>query len=406
MLQLMQKKSLIYTTLFIVTNRVFTMANILVTFHTSVNAGYAMSVLERVFFDVCQDICGSQGSVFFSFNGPLTSAPKSLPEGFTHYTQIDYSDNGTFESAGKFIEQNNIQYALCFDVQPHSPICKMLRTHGVKKIVSYWGASMSSKKSMLVLLLKKLDVWLQKYKPDHFIFESAAMQFLAVNGRGIPLKHTSIIHTGIDPNKYTPTYADKHYLLKEFSIPENAKIVFYSGHMEKRKGVDVIIESAIELVDREHIPDLYFLICGNRPGEEIPFQERLKDFSAFNKVIFGGYRKDLHLIMPNCTIGVVASTGWDSFPMSTLEMAASGLPIVVSRLQGLVETVSDGETGYLFEPGNSQELSEKIKFLINNTEECDRFSKNARERILKGYTLDHQKRNLISCLQSGWDLAH
>jgi len=380
------------------------MPNILVAFHTSVNAGYAMSVLEKVFFDVSKDISGAEGKVFFSFNGPLTAAPKSLPEGFSDFFRIDYNDNNTFLPAGKIIRDNNIEFALCFDVQPHSPICKMLRDQGVKKIVSYWGASMSSKKSALVLLLKKIEVWLQKNKPDHFIFESRAMQYLAVNGRGILQKNTSVIPTGIDPVKYSPKNQNERYLSEEFSIPENAKVVFYSGHMEKRKGVDVIIESAIKLVDEKKITDIYFLICGNRPGEEIPYQERLKNHSALNRVIFGGYRKDLHLIMPNCTLGVVASTGWDSFPMSTLEMAAAGLPLVVSRLQGLVETLADGKTGYLFEPGNSAELAEKISFLLDHPEVCSSFSKNARARMLDGYTLEHQRKNLTDCLRSSWSI--
>jgi glycosyltransferase involved in cell wall biosynthesis len=373
---------------------------ILVLFHSSVKAGFAMSALEKTFFEVCAGITENENHVFFSFNGEITTVPTSLPEKFSNIIRLDYQDNGTFESAGNYIRNNQIDYALCFDVQPHARICSMLRQNGIKKIVSYWGAPMSGEKPLPILILKKIELLFRRDKPDHFIFESEAMRRLSVHGRGIKKSMTSVIPTGIDETKFNPENASRDYLHNSFGIPANAKVVFYSGHMEKRKGVDVIIQSAIELIDNRDLSDVYFIICGNRPGEDVPFLESLKNHKAMNHVIFGGYRKDLHLIMPNCTLGVVASTGWDSFPMSTLEMAASGLPIVVSKLQGLVETLEDGVTGYTFEPGNHVELADKIQHLLANESTHEVFAKNARKRILNGYTRKHQINKLVECLNS------
>jgi glycosyltransferase involved in cell wall biosynthesis len=220
------------------------------------------------------------------------------------------------------------------------------------------------------------------------------MQNFAINGRGIREDNTCVIPTGIDANRFKPNPNAKPYLEKEFSIPTNNKVAFYSGHMEERKGVKVIIEAAIELIDKRNQHDIYFLICGNRPGEEIPFQEMLANTKAKSKVVFGGYRNDLDQIMSGCDVGLLASTGWDSFPMSTLEMASCGLPLVVSSLQGLVETIEDQKTGYLFEPGNSVEMANKIQLIINNETLGKQFSKAGRERILNGYTVEHQKANL------------
>lgn len=378
---------------------------ILIVFHTSSNAGYAMTALEKTFFSVCSAITGDPLQVHFSFTDISSGKPKSLPEGFDRFIELNYHDNGTYEHTKTYIEKNNIKYVLCFDVQPRAKLCGFLRRCGIEKIVSYWGSTISSKNSPIKLLLKKIDVRLSRSKPDLFIFESEAMRELAVEGRGINANHTVVIPTGVDTSRFKPNPESFNYVRSEFGIPSNSMIAFYSGHMEERKGVKVIVEAAIYL--SQHRPDiqLYFLICGNRPGEEFEFKKLLANTPARDRVIFGGYRTDLPLIMPGCSIGIVASTGWDSFPMSTLEMAASGLPIVVSRLQGLVETLDDGVTGYTFEPGNSFALSEKILQIIDRSDRSEEFSKNALTRINNHFTLKIQSDRLRSQLSSTFNIS-
>ncbi|WP_323813280.1 glycosyltransferase family 4 protein [Cellvibrio sp. NN19] len=373
---------------------------ILIVFHTSSNAGYAMTALEKMFFNVCSAITKDPSHVHFSFTDISSGRPKSLPEDFDRFIRLDHQDKGTFKCAKTYILKNNIKYVLCFDVQPRAKICSFLRSCGIEKIVSYWGSTISSINPPLKLFLKKLDVILARAKPDLFIFESEAMRELAIQGRGISAQRTTVIPTGVDTSKFEPTEESDIYVRNTFGIPPHAKIAFYSGHMEERKGVKVIIEAAIHLA--KHRPELpiYFLICGNRPGEEIKFMTMLGNSPVRNKVIFGGYRNDLALIMPGCTVGIVASTGWDSFPMSTLEMAASGLPIVVSHLQGLVETLDEGNTGYTFEPGNSLALSEKITKIADDNELHERLSKNAISRINRSFTVQVQFDRLYNQLSS------
>lgn len=63
---------------------------------------------------------------------------------------------------------------------------------------------------------------------------------------------------------------------------------------------------------------------------------------------------------------MIASTGRDSFMMSSLEIAACGLLLLVSGLQGLSETVDEGKTGFKFRPGDFKELCENINALLDN----------------------------------------
>lgn len=372
------------------------MSGFLVVFHTPSNAGYAMTPLERMFYQVACDCTGNARDVHFAFKDLRTGPPVSLPVGFSNLIALDKegSPGPQFESAESYIRKHGIDTALCFDLQPRAPVCRMLRNAGVKTLISYWGSTISGLNTGLKLFLKRVEVRLGRHKPDLFIFESEAMRRYAVWGRGIGAGRTCVVPTGVDTDRFAPNSAAAGYVRQAFGIPIDHKIAFYSGHMEARKGVRVIIEAAIELVDRRSDDRITFVLCGNRPGEAQPFLDLLKDTRAASNVVFGGYRDDLHRVIPGCDVGIIASTGWDSFPMSSLEMAACGLPLLVSALQGLVETVEEGVTGFLFEPGNSRQLADRIAQLTSDRELMHALSRAARKRIVSGFTLEHQRKRL------------
>lgn len=376
------------------------MSGMLVLFHTPSNAGYAMLPLEKMFFQVACELFYGQKNVYFGFRDLDKGMPTSLPDQFNNVIAIDPSKpNGpAFTLAAKYVKDNGITAALCFDLQPRSPLSDMLRDAGVQHVFSYWGSTISSENHGVKLFLKRLDVALAKNKPDLFIFESEGMRHLAVYGRGIKKTDTCVIPTGVDTSRFAPDKEGRAYVQQCFGISEGKTIAFYSGHMEARKGVRVIIEAAIKIVDGLGLDHFYFLICGNRPGEEQIFLDMLKGKKAAKNVIFAGYRNDLDKIIPGCDVGLIASTGWDSFPMSSLEMASCGLPLLVSSLQGLAETIENKKTGFLFEPGDSDELAKKLLHLDNDKHLMKRFSKNARSRILNGYSIEHQRVNLFNQL--------
>jgi glycosyltransferase involved in cell wall biosynthesis len=61
-------------------------------------------------------------------------------------------------------------------------------------------------------------------------------------------------------------------------------------------------------------------------------------------------------------------------------MAASGLPVSGSRLQGLPEVVLDQETGLLFGPGNPKALADHIETLLERPQQATEYGRRGRER--------------------------
>jgi len=65
------------------------------------------------------------------------------------------------------------------------------------------------------------------------------------------------------------------------------------------------------------------------------------------------------------------------------------LPIVSSNVFGIPEQITDGKHGILIEPGDSEVLSEKIQYLMENPDFAGRIAKNALDRITHEMTLEN-----------------
>ena len=87
---------------------------------------------------------------------------------------------------------------------------------------------------------------------------------------------------------------------------------------------------------------------------------------------------------------MIMSTGWDSFPRTGMEVQASGLPLIVSDLRGIRESVQDGVTGLILKAGDADALANAMGRLLEDRAWRDRLSRQARLRIEQGFTLNKQ----------------
>lgn len=365
-------------------------SQILLMFHCQQFTGYAIGVLEQVFYDAAKEAGFSDESIYWSFSKLVDSTGIRTIE--CEYKNLEHAKN-----LDQFLSTHQVKIALAFDLGFPAEIITVLKQHKVK-IISYWGASMSSLNSGIKLLAKKIEWAIRTNKPNYFIFESIAMQRTATHGRGVPKDKTAVVTLGVDTEKFYPAYENYFYAHEQLSIPKEKKLIFYSGHMEERKGVHVIIQAAINIFNETPDYPIHFVICGNKAGEETHFLETLKNSPAEQKVTFAGYRTDISDLMRSSSLGVIASTGWDSFTMSSVEMMSSGLPLIVSKLQGLAETIEDRKNGFLIAPGNANELASRIKELINNNSLRNQFSSASRDRVMSHFSRQLQVQALASII--------
>lgn len=377
------------------------MKSILVLLHCGSNTGYAIGPLERTFFDMATQLCdGDIARVHFAYPSMANGPSPTLPADFAQYTLIDTrsTDPEHHRKVARYISGHDIDTMFGFDQPVARPIYRHLRRAGVKNFISYWGAPMSSMNNRVVRLVKRMGVALHRSGPDHYIFESRGMAELAIKGRGIPSGRVSVVPLGVDCDRYRPDQKDARYAYESVGIPKKRLIFFYSGHMEPRKGVAVIMRAANHLSESRKTDDWHLLLCGNKGDESSQYERMLTD-RAREHVTFAGYRSDLEVLYRSCYAALIMSTGWDSFPRSGMEVQASGLPLIVSDLRGIRESVRDGVTGLILKAGDAQALASAMSRLLDDNEWRDRLSRQARARIETEFTIGRQLARLVDVMK-------
>ena len=81
-------------------------------------------------------------------------------------------------------------------------------------------------------------------------------------------------------------------------------------------------------------------------------------------------------IFSEIDILVVPSIWYENSPLVIQESFISKTPVIASRIGGITESIIDGENGLLFNPGDANDLQEKIQYLIDNPEIIEKFKEN------------------------------
>jgi glycosyltransferase involved in cell wall biosynthesis len=96
---------------------------------------------------------------------------------------------------------------------------------------------------------------------------------------------------------------------------------------------------------------------------------------------------DVRLRMGTAKALVLPSLCYENFPRTLAEAFACGLPVIASRIGALAELIEDGVTGLLFEPGNANDLAEKMRWALSHPTELQKMSNTARAHYEKRFTM-------------------
>ena len=88
----------------------------------------------------------------------------------------------------------------------------------------------------------------------------------------------------------------------------------------------------------------------------------------------------------------------EGLPVSILEAMAVGLPVVATHHAGISEAVSDGESGYLVSPGDTQAMADCLVALARDRTLRERLGQRGASIVEERFTWDIEKQRLLAVL--------
>lgn len=162
-------------------------------------------------------------------------------------------------------------------------------------------------------------------------------------------------------------------------LPGDDEIRFiFIGRVMKLKGIDQYLQAA-EIIHKKY-PNTKFLIAGW--NEQPEYMKLVEDAQKAGWVEYIGFRKDIDQWIEKCHCTILPSHGGEGVPNVLLESAATGRICIGSKINGTMDVIEDGKTGYLFNTGDGKDLARQIeKFILLSSEEKATMGKAGREKV-------------------------
>jgi glycosyltransferase involved in cell wall biosynthesis len=185
---------------------------------------------------------------------------------------------------------------------------------------------------------------------------------------GLRAEQVSLVPNGVDTDRFTPGERDPA-LVRKHGL-EGKKVVLTLGRLVPRKGADMAIRAMAKVIRQR--PDVHYLIVGDgelRPElERLIAQENLADRitlvgSVSEPDLVRYFRLCDLFLMPNRTMPDGDTEG---FGLVFREANACGKPVIGGRAGGVVEAVVDGQSGYLVNGEDPDEIAEKVLAVLDN----------------------------------------
>ena len=235
---------------------------------------------------------------------------------------------------------------------------------------------------------------------DAFVSKSNALS-QAYRDAGLPVEKLRQIPNGVDANRFRPsTPGEKEDLRRKLGIEINGVIILFVGLINDRKGVRELVEAFRCVADDE--PEARLVLVGPTlaPNADVlaAVEKSIAEWHLSEKVLLvNKLVKNVEDYMRAADIFCLP-TKQEGFGVVIVEAMATGLPVIVSKLEGITPGIVQSEhEGILVPVGDLNALEVALRELIPSPGLRDKMGKAARRRVLHEFTdeiVDNQYMNL------------
>lgn len=201
--------------------------------------------------------------------------------------------------------------------------------------------------------LRYIDQFTAQRTNSRFVACSNFVKRSAMEHLRIPESLFEVIYNSVDPATLRCESGEPQRLRDSFLIPPDGFVFLNIGRLDPQKGQQYLLRAFQKFAAAK--PNVFLAIAG-AGEEEKHLRELARELGISEQVRFLGRRNDVGACLEMADVFVFPSL-FEGLPLALVEAMFKKLPCIVSRLDTLIEVVSDRDSGLLVAPGSPDELA-------------------------------------------------
>ncbi len=218
---------------------------------------------------------------------------------------------------------------------------------------------------------------------------SAQVRQFALRREGADARKLIVIENGIEPLGIKKLSGPRRRALRNKIGASGATTVLLTvGRLTVQKGHTVLLDAIAKL--KSIRPQPQFVFAGDGPLKD-DLVEKARRLGILQQVRFVGIRGDINELLLAADIFVQPSL-WEGLSLALLEALLAGLPVLATRVGGVIDVVEDGYSALLVPPRNSAALSAAMRRLLRDKQLRNRLGRTGQKRAQTHYSIEHMCR--------------
>lgn len=222
------------------------------------------------------------------------------------------------------------------------------------------------------------SLWLRSFDRIVAVSEQIKEEMIS---RGVPSHKISIIHNGIDLDRFDRN-GNIEQLKKKFSIPPHDIIIGSIGKLNPEKGHICLLRAAKEIL-AEH-KNMRFIIIGDGALREY-LTLKAVEYGIADNIIFTGFQKDIPSLLAMIDIFVLPSLT-EGLPMVLLEAMAAGKRIIATRVGAVPQVLQTDCDAILITPNDHTAIVAAVTQIMGNPTKAMKMAENAFKKVRAEFT--------------------
>ncbi|MCX5702681.1 MAG: lipopolysaccharide heptosyltransferase II [Candidatus Omnitrophica bacterium] len=214
-----------------------------------------------------------------------------------------------------------------------------------------------------------------------------------VDDFGVPYERIRLIPRSVDLDKFKFISPDIKRGL-EFHVGIIGRLTPIKGHLYFIKAMAKVARV---------VPHLKIWIVGDSPPSKDSYKEQVKvlvkRLGLWHCTEFLGVQRDIPAILNHLDLLVLATTTQEAFGRVIIEAQAAGVPVIATKVGGVVDIIDDEKTGLLIPPKDYTSMSQAVIRIFKDKELARNFAEAAYKKIKENYNIELMVKNTLCIYQ-------